>query len=115
MFGCACGMRLRQTGGLMHSVLGLMGLEVPVPDRSGQRDRHTMAIAERGRLKWQAATGYGKRALIETTIGRYKTLIGPRLRARCFPAPRLPSGCAVLNRALTSGGPESGRRQNRQS
>jgi hypothetical protein len=32
------------------------------------------AIAERGRLNWQAATGYGKRALIETTMGRYKAL-----------------------------------------
>jgi hypothetical protein len=35
-----------------------------------QRDRHIRAIANDGRLKWQAATGYGKRALIETAIGR---------------------------------------------
>ena len=80
-----------------------------------QRDRHIMAIAERGRLNWQAATSYGKRALIET-IGRYETLIGPRLRARCFAAQQTEVAivCAVLNRALTSGRPESGRRHNRQ-
>jgi hypothetical protein len=82
-----------------------------------QRDRHIMAIAERGRLNWQAATSYGKRALIETTIGRYKTLIGPRLRARWFAAQQteVAIGCAVLNCKLASGRPESGRRQNRQS
>jgi hypothetical protein len=34
MLGCAFGLRLRQTEGLMNSVLGLMGLEVPVPDHT---------------------------------------------------------------------------------
>jgi hypothetical protein len=42
-----------------------------------QRDKHIVAIAKDGRLKWQAATGYGKRSLVETAIGR-------RLRARRF-------------------------------
>ncbi|MDX0568405.1 IS5/IS1182 family transposase, partial [Sinorhizobium medicae] len=46
------------------------------------RDKHIAAIAKDGRLQWQAATGYGKRALIETAIGRYKGLIGRRVRAR---------------------------------
>ena len=30
----------------------------------------------------QRATGYGRRSLAETAIGRYKHLIGPKLRAR---------------------------------
>ena len=47
----------------------------------GQWDKHIAAIASDRRLKWQAATGYGKRALIETAIGRYKGLIGSHLRA----------------------------------
>jgi transposase len=51
-----------------------------------QRDRHLAMITEQGRLTWQAATGYGQRSLIETTMGRYKALIGPRLRARGFAA-----------------------------
>ena len=82
----------------------------------GQRDSHITAIAERGRLNWQAATGYGKRALIETTMGRYKALIGPRLRARCFAAQQteVAIGCAVLNRMLATGRPDSVRRKNRQ-
>jgi len=43
-------------------------------------------IKERGPLAWQAATDYGQRSLVETTIGRYKALIRPRLRARGFTA-----------------------------
>ena len=63
------------------------------PGPPTQRDRHLKMITERGRLAWQVATGYGQRSLIETTMGRYKALIGPRLRARGFAAqrPRLPS------------------------
>lgn len=69
----------------------------------GQRDNHIRAIANDGRLKWQAATGYGKRSdVIETAIGRYKGLVGRRLRARSFPAQQteVAIGCAVLNRMM---------------
>jgi transposase len=71
------------------------GIDVVIPPRSTavpsadpgpptQRDRHLAMITEWGRLAWQAATDYGQRALIETTMGRYKALIGPRTRARGF-------------------------------
>ena len=60
-------------------------IEVVIPPRSTavpsgepgpptQRDRHLAVITERGRLAWQAATGYGQRSLVETTMGRYKAL-----------------------------------------
>ena len=70
-------------------------------------------IAEQGRLAWQVATGYGQRSLVETTMGRYKTLIGPRLRARGFAAQQTEAaiGVAVLNRMLAAGRPDSVRRQ----
>ena len=78
-----------------------------------QRDRHLEMIRERGRLAWQVATGYGQRALIETTMGRYKMLIGPRLRARGFAAQQTEAaiGVAVLNRMLAAGRPISVRCQ----
>jgi hypothetical protein len=41
------------------------------------RDRHIQTIQEKGRRSWQKAVGYGKRALVETAMFRYKTLIGP--------------------------------------
>ena len=50
-------------------------------------------------MKWQVSNGYGKRSLVETAIGRYKSIIGPRLRARLLPAQQTEAaiGCAVLN------------------
>ena len=83
------------------------------PGPPTQRDCHLKVITERGRLAWQAATGYGQRALIETTMGRYKMLIGPRLRARGFPAQQTEAaiGVAVLNRMLAAGRPISVRCQ----
>jgi len=99
-------------------------IEVVIPPRSTavpsgepgpptQRDRHLAMIAEQGRLAWQAKTGYGQRSLVETTMGRYKALIGPRLRARGFTAQQTEAavGVAVLNRMLAAGRPDSVRRQ----
>lgn len=68
-------------------------------------------IDTQGRLAWQPATGYGLRVLVETTMGRYKWLIGPRLRARKFEAQQTDAaiGVAVLNRMLAAGRPNSAR------
>jgi hypothetical protein len=62
-------------------------------------------IHTQGRLGWQTATGYGQRALVKTTLGRYKPLIGPRLRSRGFEAQQTEAaiGAAVLNRMLAAG------------
>ncbi len=100
------------------------GIEVVIPPRSTavpsgdpgaptRRDRHLAMIAEQGRLSWQVATDYGQRSLVETTMGRYKALIGPRLRARGFAAQQTEAtiGVAVLNRMLVAGRPNSVRVQ----
>jgi len=46
------------------------------------RDRHITEIAARGRMVWQKATGYNQRSRGETLMGRWKTVIGPKLKAR---------------------------------
>jgi hypothetical protein len=81
------------------------------PDTPIQRDRHLAMIAAQGRLAWQAWTGYGQRSLVETTMGRYKTLIGPRLRARRPAAQQTEAAIrvAMLNRMLVAGRPDSAR------
>lgn len=102
------------------------GIEVVIPPRSTavascelgpptQRDCHLAAINGNGRLAWQGATGYGQRSLVETAMGRYKALIGPRLRARGFAAQQTEAavGVAVLNRMLAAGRPKSVRREQR--
>ena len=99
-------------------------IEVVIPPRKtavssneqsppNQRDRHIDMINNEGRLAWQEATGYGQRALVETTMGRYKSIIGPRLRARGFQAQQTEAaiGVAVLNRMLAAGRPNSVRSQ----
>jgi hypothetical protein len=97
-------------------------IEVVIPPRSTavpsgepgaptQRDRHVAMIAAQGRLAWQTTTttGYGRRSLVETTMGRYKLLIGSRLRSRGFAAQQTEAaiGVAVLNRMLAAGRPDS--------
>ena len=71
-------------------------------DRQSQRDRHIRMIAEKGRMGWQKATGYGRRSLVETAIGRYKHLIGSTLRARSLAAQQGEVAMAVraLNRMI---------------
>jgi hypothetical protein len=74
-----------------------------------RRDRHIRLIAEKGRMAWQKATGYGRRSHAETAVGRYKGLIGPKLRARGLPAQQGEAAIAVavLNRMIRIAKPTS--------
>jgi hypothetical protein len=87
-------------------------LSAKVEHNPSQRDPHILSIAARGRLGWQEETDYGQRALVETAMGRYKAIIGPRLRARSFSGQQAEAavGVAVLNRMLDAGRPDSVRR-----
>ena len=82
-----------------------------------QRDRHIAMIQAQGRLGWQKESSYGRRSLVETTMGRYKALIGPRLRARSLAGQRTEAaaGVAVLNRMLNTARPNSVRHSARTS
>jgi hypothetical protein len=85
---------------------------VPSTEDAGarnRRDRHIRLIAEKGRMAWQRATGYGRRGHAETAVGRYKGLIGPKLRARGLPAQRGEAAIAaeVLNRMIRVAKPTS--------
>jgi hypothetical protein len=76
---------------------------------ASRRDVHVHTAAALGRLGWQEVTGYGRRALVETTMGRYKALIGTRLRARHDAGRHTEAavGAVVLNRMLAAGRPNS--------
>lgn len=79
------------------------------PDAQSPRDRHIRLMAERGRIGWQRATGYGRRNHAETTMGRCKHLIGPKLRARSLPGQQgeVAIAVSVLNRMIRTGKPVS--------
>src|SRR3954466_14349334 len=72
-----------------------------------QRDRHRQLIAERGRMAWQRASGYTKRARAEATIGRFKRVIGDELRSHTEErrATEMDVAVQVLNRMLELGRP----------
>jgi hypothetical protein len=76
---------------------------------ASRRDVDVRTVSALGSLGWQEVTGYGRRALVETTIGRYKAVIGTRLRARNEASCRTEAavGAAVPNRMLAAGGPSS--------
>jgi hypothetical protein len=72
-----------------------------------QRDRHLHLIAKEGRMGWQQASGYTKRARAEATIGRYKRVIGDGLRSHTDErrATEVDVAVHVLNRMLELGRP----------
>ena len=74
-----------------------------------QRDQHLELIAERGRMGWQKASGYNRRALAEVAISRYKRVIGDTLRSRTdgHQATEVTMAVHALNRMLELGRPES--------
>jgi hypothetical protein len=72
-----------------------------------QRDRHLQLIAEQGRMAWQKASGYMKRARVETAISRFKRVIGDGLCSRTDQrrASEVNVAVHVLNRMLELGCP----------
>ena len=73
-----------------------------------QRDRHLQHIADHGRRAWQRASGYTKRARAEAAIGRWKQVIGDRLRAHTDErrATEVDVAVYVLNRMQDLGRPK---------
>jgi hypothetical protein len=101
----------RQPGSPPDIVIPPRSTAVPSTDGDvpSQRDRHIQLIRDRGRMAWQQATGYGRRSLAETGIGRYKAAIGPRLRARTLTGQQGEAAIAVevLNHMIRTAKPIS--------
>ena len=72
-----------------------------------QRDCHVQHIAEHGRMAWQRASGYNKRARVEAAMSRWKQVIGDELRAHTDERRATEVAVAVhaLNRMLELGRP----------
>jgi hypothetical protein len=73
------------------------------------RDRHLQSIAEHGRMGWQKRSGYTRRALVESSISRFKRVLGEALRSRIDRRRTTEIAIAVhaLNRMLELGRPKS--------
>lgn len=70
-------------------------------------DRHIIEIEAHGRIAWQTTSGYNQRSRGETLMGRWKAIIGPKLKARSFDHQKTEAkiGTHVLNRMTTLGRP----------
>ena len=77
--------------------------------RSSARDRTILRIKEVGRRQWKKESGYHRQARVENTFFRYKTIVGPRLRARNPGSQQAEViiACNILNRMTALGRPES--------
>ena len=64
------------------------------------RDQHISAIRSGGRMAWQVSSGYNQRSRAETQMGRWKMVIGPKLKARSFPNQKTEAkiGTHILNK-----------------
>ena len=78
-------------------------------DGPTERDRHIKMIREHGRMAWQKATGYGRRSLVETAFGRYKSIIADSISARDDDAQMTEAaiGIKALNRLIRAAKPIS--------
>ncbi len=86
-------------------------LSSEIGEEQTDRDRHILELAAKGRMAWQKAHGYGRRSLVETTIGRYKSIVDDRLHTRHDDAQpvELAIGIKVLNRMANLAKPASER------
>ena len=77
--------------------------------RSRVRDRTIGRVQALGRRRWQKAAGYHRQARVENAVFRYKSIIGPGLRARTTGGRKTEAllACNVLNRMTELGRPAS--------
>ena len=72
------------------------------------RDHHIADIQSHGRIAWQKASGYNMRSQVETQMGRWKTVIGSKLKARRFENQKTEAkiGVRILNKMTEIGRPK---------
>ena len=84
---------------------------VPSPQSTNNptlRDQHISETQTRGRLAWQIKSGYNQRSRVETQMGRWKAVIGSKLKARSFKNQQteVRIGVTILNKMTALGRPE---------
>ena len=66
-------------------------------------------IEDKGKLSWQNEMDYGRRARVENTMHRYKSIIGNKLRSKSFESQNteVQIGVRILNRMAHLGMPSA--------
>lgn len=73
------------------------------------RNQRVENIQRWGRKKWKKHSGYHRRSLSESGIGRFKRILGPTLSSRKVPNQQVEArlGCSILNRLIHLGKPQT--------
>lgn len=73
------------------------------------RDENLRAIRQQGRKAWKQSSGYHRRSLAETTMSRFKRILGPTISARTFASQttEIKVRCKILNIMTQLGTPDS--------
>ncbi len=73
------------------------------------RDENLRAIRKHGRKAWKHSSGYHRRSLAETTMSRFKRILGPSISARTFASQttEIKVRCKILNTMTQLGTPDS--------
>ena len=81
------------------------------PEKLTIRDANLRQIQQQGRYAWRVASGCTRQSLAENAVCRFKTLFGPKLRARRVENQKAEGlmKCVILNRMTSLGMPVSGR------
>ena len=76
-----------------------------------KRDHNILFAEQYGKYRWQDYSDYNLRALAETAMFRYKTIIGDKLYSRKFASQKVETkiACVVLNKLTALGMPKSAR------
>lgn len=76
---------------------------------SAQRLSNIHLIEDKGKLSWQNEMDYGRRARVENTMHRYKSIIGNKLRSKSFESQNteVQIGVRILNRMAHLGMPRA--------
>lgn len=101
-----------------HQIKHGNGLEIKaaIPPNLGFRAENSedsrlrndnIAMLERGKHYWQKETNYGRRAMVENTMYRYKIIIGNKLKSKSIENQKIESKLAVniLNKMTNLGMP----------
>lgn len=75
----------------------------------GSRNHNVSYVGEYGSYRWQSHSDYNYRALAETAMFRYKTIIGDKLYSRKLVSQKIEAriACVVLNKMTALGMPKS--------
>jgi hypothetical protein len=79
--------------------------------KNNKRDDNILYVEEHGKYKWQDHSQYSDRSIVETTVYRFKQIIGDVLCSRDLSSQKIEAkiGCKVLNIMAKLGMPQTSR------